>query len=69
MVCVFAPLTFGLFWSRTSLAGAWAGIFCGGLSWFVCYLLDTSIYPTLIGTPVSCVALVVVSLIKPDSKE
>jgi SSS family transporter len=66
MVCVFAPLTFGLFWKRASLAGAWTAIICGGLSWFVCYLFDTAIDPTLIGTPVSCVAMYVGSLVKPD---
>jgi len=66
MVCVFAPLTFGLFWKRTSLTGAWAAIICGGVCWFVCYLFETAIDPTLIGTPVSCLAVIIVSLIRPD---
>jgi len=66
MVCVFAPFTFGLFWKKTSLTGAWASMIAGGGSWFICYLAETPVDPTLVGTPVSCLTIYVVSLLKPD---
>jgi SSS family solute:Na+ symporter len=68
LVCVFAPFTFGLFWKRSSIFGAWCSIIIGGLTWFICSLLGTQIDPTLYGTPASCLAMIVGSLIKPDMK-
>ncbi|MFY0651698.1 MAG: sodium:solute symporter family protein [Cyclobacteriaceae bacterium] len=67
LVCVFAPFTFGLFWKKSSIFGAWCAIIIGGLTWLVCFLMSTEIDPTLYGTPASCLAMVVGSLIKPDA--
>ena len=61
--------TFGLFWRQSSIFGAWAAMIVGGLTWFVYYLMDTIIDPTLIGTPASVVAMVVGSVMKPDPKK
>lgn len=36
LVCVFAPLTFGLFWSKASVFGAWAAIWVGAATWLGC---------------------------------
>lgn len=66
LVCIFAPFTFGFFWKKASIFGAWSAIVVGGLSWLICYLMETRIDPTIIGTPLSCTAMVVGSLIRPD---
>ena len=66
LVCVFAPFTLGLFWKRSSVFGAWSAIVVGGLTWFICYLLNTRLDPTLIGTPVSLVVMIIGSLLRPD---
>jgi SSS family transporter len=66
LVCVFAPFTFGLFWKRASVFGAWSAIIVGGLTWFIGYILDTQIDPTIYGTPASCIAMIIGSLIRPD---
>jgi len=67
LVCIFAPFTFGFFWKKASTFGAWSSIVVGGITWLVCYLMDTQIDPTIYGTPASCIAMVVGSLIKPDN--
>ena len=59
MVCLFAPLTFGLFWKRASTGGAWAAILVGGLSWLVCDWVGTRVDPTIYGTVGSCCGMVV----------
>lgn len=69
MVCLFIPLTFGLFWKKSSLFGAWAAIIGGGVSWFICYLLETPVDATLIGTTVSLIAMITGSLWKPDAQD
>jgi SSS family transporter len=66
LVCVFAPFTFGLFWNKASVFGAWSAILVGGGTWLVCYLLDTQIDATIYGTPASCLAMVIGSLAYPD---
>lgn len=66
LVCIFAPFTFGLFWKKASVFGAWSSIVVGGGTWLICYLLDTQIDATLIGTPASCMALIIGSLVYPD---
>ena len=67
LVCIFAPFTFGFFWKKASIFGAWAAIIVGGLTWLSCFLLETRIDPTIYGTPASCIAMVIGSLIKPDN--
>lgn len=66
LVCIFAPFTFGFFWKRTSVFGAWCAIIVGGLTWFIGFMLETRIDPTIYGTPISCLALIIGSLLKPD---
>jgi SSS family solute:Na+ symporter len=66
LVCVFAPFTFGLFWKRSSVFGAWCAIVFGSLTWFLCYIFETQIDPTIYGTPASCLAMIIGSLMKPD---
>ncbi len=67
LVCIFAPFTFGFFWKKASTFGAWSAIVVGGTTWFFCYVFETRIDPTIYGTPASCVAMVLGSLIKPDT--
>ncbi|NJO91689.1 MAG: sodium:solute symporter [Chloroflexia bacterium] len=68
LVCIFAPMTFGLFWSRSSTFGAWSAIVVGGLIWLVCIVLKTTLDPIIYGTPASCLAMILGSLITPDRK-
>ncbi|MGC1515041.1 MAG: sodium:solute symporter family protein [Maribacter sp.] len=69
MVCLFAPLTFGLFWKKASVFGAWISIFTGGLVWFFCDYHATRVDPTIYGTISSCLGLVVGSYVRPDGGE
>lgn len=65
MVCLFAPLTFGLYWKKSSVLGTWFSVICGGLAWLICYYLETRIDPTIYGTLLSCAGLIIGSLIIP----
>jgi SSS family transporter len=67
LVCIFAPLTFGLFWKKSSKFGAWCAIIGGGSVWLICTLLKTTIDPIIFGTPASCLLLIIGSLVKPDT--
>ncbi|WP_053978565.1 sodium:solute symporter family protein [Mangrovimonas xylaniphaga] len=66
LVCLFAPFTFGLFWKKASVSGAWAAIIIGGLTWFFCFMYETRIDATIYGTAISCVSMVMGSLLFPD---
>ena len=66
LVCIFAPFTFGLFWEKSSVFGAWCAISFGGLIWLYCYIIDTRIDPTIYGTFSSCMAMIIGSLWRPD---
>ena len=66
MVSFFAPFTFGLFWTKASIAGAWAAILSGALSYFTFYLIETRIEPYILATIISVAAMLVVSLLMPD---
>ncbi len=68
MVCILAPFTLGLFWKKSSIVGAWCGVIVGGSVWFVCYLMETLLDPTIIATPMSFIAMFVGSLIVPDKE-
>ena len=65
LACVFAPFTFGLFWKKSSVFGAWSAIIAGGSVWFLCYLFETRIDATIYGTIASCLAMVLGSLLRP----
>ena len=67
MVCIFAPLTFGLFWKRASIFGAWVSIIAGGLVWFYCDTVSTRVPPTIYGTVASCLGMIIGSFLKPDT--
>ncbi|MFY0625093.1 MAG: sodium:solute symporter family protein [Reichenbachiella sp.] len=69
LVCVFAPFTFGLFWKRASIIGAWSAIIVGGLTWLMCHLLETKIDATIYGTPASCIAMIIGSIWQPDQNK
>lgn len=66
LACVFAPFTFGLFWKRSSVFGAWSAIIVGGLTWLFCYIFETKIDSTIYGTIASCFGMVIGSIIRPD---
>jgi solute:Na+ symporter, SSS family len=69
LVSLFAPLTFGLYWKRTSRGGALAGMVLGMLTWIIFEFCETS-WPSLIpGTFMSVLGVVVGSLIWPMKKE
>ncbi len=67
LVCLFAPLTFGLFWKKSSVFGAWSAIIAGGLTWFCCWIFETTIDATIYGTIASCMAMVAGSFVRPDN--
>lgn len=66
LVCLFAPFTFGLFWKKASITGAWAAIIIGGLTWLFCYISNTRINPTIYGFVVSCLSMIVGSILYTD---
>ncbi|MGJ5640512.1 sodium:solute symporter family protein [Formosa sp. S-31] len=68
LVCLFAPFTFGLFWKKASVSGAWAAIIIGGLTWFFCFIYETRIDATIYGTALSCLSIVVGSILFPDKR-
>lgn len=67
LVCVFAPFTFGLFWKKSSITGAWTAIILGGLTWFSCYVYETRIDATIYGTVISCIGMILGSILYPDN--
>lgn len=66
MVCIFAPFTFGIFWKKSSIFGAWTAIVLGAVIFLGCLLAETTIDPTIYGLIASCIAMYVGSLINPD---
>ena len=68
LVCIFVPFTFGLFWKKASVFGAWSAIILGGSVWFLCYLFETRVDATIYGLLVSCLAMVAGSLVRPDKR-
>ena len=66
LVCLFAPFTFGLFWKKASIIGAWSAIIIGGLTWFFCYIYETRIDSTIYGFVISCLSMIIGSILHPD---
>jgi solute:Na+ symporter, SSS family len=63
LVSLFAPLVFGLYWGRTTSAGALLSMIFGTFTWFVFEWFDTS-WPALVpALLVSIIALIIGSLI------
>ncbi|GMA40624.1 sodium:solute symporter family protein [Mobilicoccus caccae] len=65
----FAPMVLGIWWSRTTRAGATAGLLAGAVSFTIAFVMDL---PTsaevLVGLPVSIVVTVAVSLMTSHSE-
>ena len=51
MVCLLAPLTFGLYWKRSSVFGAWLAIILGALVWMISNYMATLVHPTIYAYP------------------
>ncbi len=66
LVCLFIPLTFGLYWKKASNFGAWTSILIGGISWFICDRLETRIDPRICGVVASSIGMIVGSLLRPN---
>jgi len=66
LVCLFAPLAFGLYWKKASSTGAWAAILLGGVTWVLCNYLETLVAPTIYGTLASCMGMMAGSMLRPD---
>lgn len=69
LVSLFAPLVFGLYWSKSSSTGALLSMVLGILTWIIFEASDTT-WPSLVpGTLVSIVAMVAGSLVWPNKKK
>lgn len=69
LVSLFAPLVFGLYWSRSSSGGALLSMVLGMLTWIIFEFYETS-WPSLVpATLISVVAMVAGSLLWPKQKE
>lgn len=66
LVCLFAPFTFGLLWKKASVTGAWAAMTVGGLTWLFCFMYETGIDPIIYGTAMSCLSMIIGSMLYPD---
>ncbi len=65
MVCLFVPLTAGLYWRRANVTGAWCAIVAGGGVWLICDALNTRVDASIIATLASVAGMVVGSLLRP----
>jgi SSS family solute:Na+ symporter len=69
LVSLFAPLTLGLYWKRSSSAGALLAMVLGMLTWLIFEACDTT-WPSLVpATLVSLTAMVLGSLVWPMKRE
>jgi SSS family solute:Na+ symporter len=67
LVSLFVPLTFGLYWSKASNTAAMLSMILGMISWIIFEFWDIE-WPSLVpATLISLVAMVVGSLIWPDT--
>ncbi len=60
------PFILGIYWSRSSVTGAWFGIIGGAVVWFVTLMLETRIEPTILGVVASLVFMIPGCLLFPD---
>lgn len=69
LVSLFAPLTFGLYWKRSSKIGAMASMVIGMLSWIIFEAYETG-WPSLVpATLLSIAAMIIGSLGWPNKEE
>jgi SSS family solute:Na+ symporter len=66
LVSLFAPLTFGLYWKRSSRVGAFISMVAGMLTWIIFEVYETSWTSLVPATIVSVVTMIAGSLIWPD---
>jgi SSS family transporter len=69
LVSLFAPLTFGLYWKRSSSRGALLSMVLGMLTWIIFELYDTA-WPSLVpATVISMAAMIAGSMLWPDKRK
>lgn len=66
-VSMTVPFILGIYWSKSSIKGAWFGILGGAGVWYICLLLETRIEPTLLGVLASIIFMIPACLIFPDN--
>lgn len=68
LVSLFAPLTLGLYWNRTSSGGALAGMMLGMITWIIFEVYETDWPSLVLATLVSILATVAGTLLWPSNK-
>ncbi len=69
LVSLFAPMTFGLYWKRSSSGGALLSMVLGMITWIIFEFYETE-WPSLVpATLISVAAMIAGSLIWPEEKE
>jgi SSS family solute:Na+ symporter len=63
LVSIFASMVLGLYWSKSTAAGAISSMFTGMISWYYFSRLESEIPAFVPGTLVSIATMVIVSLI------
>lgn len=66
LVSLFFPLTLGMYWRRSSAAGAMTAMIIGLSVWFYFEMVGSEWPTILLGAGASLIAMVAVSLLKPD---
>ncbi len=67
--CMTAPFVLGIYWKKTSVTGAWAGVIAGFIAWLIPHLFQSKVEPVLIGTLFSTLAVFLVSFYKKDNSD
>ncbi len=66
LVCLLVPFTFGLYWKKASIKGAWAAIILGAAVWIICASMGTRIEPWMFGLLASLAGMLIGSILMPD---
>lgn len=66
LVSLFVPLTAGLYWRKSSAAGAILSMICGMAAWLIALALNAEFPAILIGLGVSIAGMIAGSLLIPD---
>lgn len=67
LVSLFVPLTLGLYWKRSSSAGAMLSMIIGMVSWIIFEFLETEWPSLVLATLISLITMVVGSLLWPNT--
>lgn len=65
LVCLFAPFSLGLYWKRSSSAGAWVAITMGFAAWLAGMQLNTEINPVIYAVGFSFAGMIFGSILFP----